>query len=221
MLSFGRRDALEPEFGAAVRAAAEQGFQAIHRVGGGRAAVFHEDTILFGHAVADPAPGLRTRERFAAMAEVLRGALARLGVRATIGELPGEYCPGAFSLHAGGVKLAGIAQRVVPGGAWTEGVVVVRGGGRVRDVLVPVYRALGLTWDARTAGALDDFLPGVTFADAAGAVREELAARFVLREEAPDEELLAAARARRAAHDAGAGAVPRSGRTRGKTLATG
>src|SRR3712207_7304772 len=56
-----------------------------------------------------------TAARFTAMAELVRAALARLGVPAQVGELPGEYCPGAWSLHAGGVKLAGIAQRVITG----------------------------------------------------------------------------------------------------------
>jgi lipoate-protein ligase A len=175
-------------------------------VGGGRAAVFHEDTILFGHAA--PVDGTSAADRFCAMGRLLRAALARLGLVAQIGELAGEYCPGSHSLHASGIKLAGIAQRVTGAVAWTEGVVVVGGGGRVRAVLEPVYAALGVEWAPSTAGALDDLLPGVRWEEAAAAVRAELAARFAV----VDEPALprAAAAARRARHDA-AGASPAPG----------
>jgi octanoyl-[GcvH]:protein N-octanoyltransferase len=47
LVSFGKLDAFAPGFGAAVAAAERAGFAAVHRVGGGRAAVFHEGTILF------------------------------------------------------------------------------------------------------------------------------------------------------------------------------
>jgi lipoate-protein ligase A len=201
MVSFGRLDALEPGFPAAVAAARERGFAAVHRVGGGRAAIFHDGTLLFGHAAADPDPRAGTTRRFAAMAALLRGALGRLGVDATIGELPREYCPGAWSLHTGGVKLVGIAQRVVLGAAYTEGVLVVTGGERVRDVLVPVYGALGQPFDPATAGALDDVLAGVTPDAAAAALRAELATRLELHDAAPDAATLAAAADLRPRHD--------------------
>ena len=205
MVSFGRLDALAPGFEAATAAAARQGFAAIHRVGGGRAAVFHEETILVGHATRGRGS---TRERFARMAGRLREALRALGVDAAVGALPREYCPGDHSLHAGGVKLAGIAQRVVRGAAWTEGVVVVGSGARVREVLVPVYAALELDWDPATAGAVEDLVPGVRFEDAEAAIQAELGAH----EEATlDPETVALAESLRAEHDAAGGARRRAG----------
>lgn len=207
MVSFGRLDALAPGFPEAVDAAREHGFAAVHRVGGGRAAVFHEETLLIGHARAEPArarprsglgePRIRTRERFEAMAELLAGALRRVGVDAQIGELPGEYCPGTYSLHAGGVKIAGIAQRVVQRASWTEGVVVVGGGNRVRDVLIPVYEALEQRWDPATAGDA----AGPTVAEALAAVRAELSASHELRDVELDQATLERARAWRGRHD--------------------
>jgi len=218
MVSFGRLDALVPGFGAAVRAAGEHGYAAIHRVGGGRAALFSPDTLLFGLAAPSAEARAQTTERFAAMAALLQGALARLGIDAAVGELPGEYCPGAWSLHAGGVKLVGIAQRVIRGAAWTEGVLVVSDSAAVREVLVPVYAALGLDWDPRTAGALEDLAPGVTWEDAAAALRAELAAREALVDADLDAETLAAARALRPRHDAALGLAGPSadGHVRGK-----
>jgi len=199
-VSFGRVDALAPGFGDAVRAGQAHGFAPIHRVGGGRAALFHEGTILFGHATREAVPRAGTGARFAAMAERLARALRRVGVDARMGELPGEYCPGSSSVHAGGVKLVGIAQRIVAGGAWTEGVIVVGGGALTREVLEAVYGALGLPWDPGTAGAAE-----VGFEDAVAAVRAELAEEFALVEAEPDPETLALARELRPRHDAAPG----------------
>jgi lipoate-protein ligase A len=81
--------------------------------------------------------------------------LAALGTPVEVGELPGEFCPGAWSLHAGGVKLAGIAQRVTRGAAFTEAFLMVSGSERSRAVLVPVYEALGLELDPSTVGSSD------------------------------------------------------------------
>ena len=90
-------------------------------------------------------------------------ALARLGVDARVGEVPGEYCPGAFSVNARGrTKLAGVGQRLISGAAHLGGVVVVRDSAGVRDVLIPVYEALGLEWDPETTGSVEDEVPGVT-----------------------------------------------------------
>ena len=197
-VSFGRLDRLLPGFPAATAAAARQGFAPVLRVGGGRAAAVHEQAILFG--LAGPASETTT-ERFVAMADLVRSALGSLGIAAAVGELPGEYCPGAWSLHAGGVKLAGIDQRVTRGGAWTEGFVMVRGGDAVRRVLEPVYAALGVEWDPRTAGSVADLVPGVTVAAAAAALRDELASRYAVREVPADPALLAHARELRARHE--------------------
>jgi octanoyl-[GcvH]:protein N-octanoyltransferase len=200
-VSFGRLDRLRPGFGAAVEAAAARGFAPVMRVGGGRAAAVHEGAILVG--LAEPAGSIAsTRERFAAMAGVLRAAFGRLGVDAAVGELAGEYCAGAWSVHAGGVKLAGVAQRITRGAAWTEAFVMVSGGARAREVLVPVYEALGLAFDLRTAGALDDLAAGLRWEDAAAALRSELAERHALLPLEVEPDVLALARRLRERHDA-------------------
>ena len=54
----------------------------------------------------------------------------------------------------GEVKLAGIGQRVITAGAHVGGVIVVRGAGRIREVLEPVYEALELDWDPATTGSV-------------------------------------------------------------------
>ena len=197
--SFGRLDRLVPGFPAAVGVARAAGFPAVVRVGGGRAAAAHEGALVFG--LAAPVAEDTTR-RFETTAGVLRRALARVGIDAQRGELPGEYCPGAWSLHAGGVKLAGIAQRVRRKAAWTEGVVLITGADRVRDVLVPVHEALGLAWEPRTVGAVEDLAPGTGWDDVAAALRAELSAEHQLVEAAEDPAALALAHTLRERHDA-------------------
>jgi lipoate-protein ligase A len=200
LVSFGRLDRLRPGFAAAAAAARARGFAPVLRVGGGRAAAAHEGAVSF--ALAAPAAG-DTTERFQAMSALVRAALARVGVAAEVGELPGEYCPGSWSLHAGGLKLAGIDQRVTRGTALTEGLVVVQGGARVRAALVDVYAALDVPWDPRTAGAIEDLVPGVTPEAVAAALRAELAERHELRDGAVDAATLAAARGLRERHRIG------------------
>ena len=198
-ISFGRLDRLMPGFPAAVGAARAAGFAAVMRVGGGRAAAAHEGTLVFGLA----APAIEdTTRRFETMAGVLGRALARVGIDAQRGELPGEYCPGAWSLHAGGVKLAGIAQRVRRNAAWTEGMLMVTGADRVRDVLVSVHEALGVAWEPRTVGAVEVLMPGTGWHDVAAALRAEFSAEHELVEPAEDPAILALAHELRERHDA-------------------
>jgi octanoyl-[GcvH]:protein N-octanoyltransferase len=195
MVAFAKRDAVSDRYPFAVAAAREAGFEAVLRLAGGRAAVFHADTLALGHAIPGPDPQPGIHERFRATADLLAAGLRRLGVDARVGEVPGEYCPGGYSVNARGrVKLAGLGQRLIAGGAYVGGVVVTDGAGRVRDALVPVYRELGLDWDPATAGSVAEESPGTGWEDVAAAIVEEYAARYGLEEASLDEETLALAR---------------------------
>lgn len=155
ILAFGRLDKLRPGYRQAVAIAREHGYEPIERLAGGRAAVFHEGTLSFSRASRQTGVYTGTRERFEDMSATITTALERLGVDARVGEVPGEYCPGAYSVNARGrVKLAGIGQRVITGGAHVGGVIVVRGAERVRSVLEPIYEALELDWDPSTSGSI-------------------------------------------------------------------
>jgi len=179
VVAFGRADRAVPGYRHAVRAAEAHGFAAVERLAGGRAAVFHEGTLAFSWAVPDPEPQMRTMERFRTISSIMVDAFTTLGVDPRVGELPGEYCPGEFSINiAGRLKVMGVGQRVVRGAAHVGGVVVVDQVRRIRDVLVPVYRALGLDWDPRTAGAIADRAPGVDTEAVATAIIESFGSRF-------------------------------------------
>jgi octanoyl-[GcvH]:protein N-octanoyltransferase len=195
-VAFGRLDALRPGFGAACAIAREHGRTPLVRSVGGHAAVYDQQCLVIEHiaATADMAAGLQ--ERFAEHSGRLRGVLADLGVDARVGAVGGEYCPGRYSVNAGGrVKLAGLAQRAIRGAALISAVLVVGGGAGLRAVVAPVYAALDLDVDAATAGALDEVLPGVTVDTAADRVRDAYAAVWRLEPHEPDAGLLAAARA--------------------------
>lgn len=173
-VAFGRHDVISPGYGAAVAAALRRGFAAVERLAGGRAAVFHEGTLAFSWTVPHHDPMTGIHERFRAVAGLVAAALQRLGVEARVGEVPGEYCPGTYSVNVAGTwKVAGIGQRLSRGAAHLGGVVVVEGAGEVVQVLRPVYAALGLAWRPETTGAVADHA-AVTVADVAEALVDEL-----------------------------------------------
>ena len=191
-VAFGRQDVASPGYAAAVEAARAAGFAAVERLAGGRAAVFHQGTIAIARAYSDPQPPKRTYARFEEMAGLIADALRGLGVDARVGEVPGEYCPGAYSINARGTtKLAGIGQRMIRGGAHMGGVVVASGGLGITRVLEPVYRALELDWNPATSGSVSDELgrevdPG----EIEEALLAELAKRYDLVDAELDEETM-------------------------------
>ncbi|HEY6636438.1 MAG TPA: hypothetical protein VIZ61_02035 [Solirubrobacterales bacterium] len=189
-VAFGRQDLASPGYETAAEAARAAGFAAVERLAGGRAAVFHQGTIAIARAYGDPQPPNRTYARFEEMAELIAEALRGLGVDALVGEVPGEYCPGAFSVNARGrTKLAGIGQRMIRGGAHMGGVVVASAGTEVARVLVPVYRALDLDWDPATSGSVADELGrDVDVGELEEALIAELAERYELVDAELDEE---------------------------------
>ena len=194
ILAFSKRDAASPGFPRASRAARDAGFEPVIRLAGGRAAVYHEETLALSWAVADRHPSARTQERFRELAELLADSIRDLGVDARVGEVPGEYCPGAWSVNARGAsKLAGTGQRLIAGAAHRGAVIVAGNSAAVREPLVPVYDALGLAWDPATAGSIEDEVAGVTTEHVEDAILARLGERYELREAPTDPETLALA----------------------------
>lgn len=197
-LAFGQRDTRLPGFEAAREASLAHGFEPVVRRAGGRAAAYHEGTLIVDHIEPAREAMVGHRHRFEVFGELYAQVLRTLGVDARVGEIPGEYCPGEFSVHgvppgvvhaslppgaegttAGGrLKLVGTAQRVVAGAWLFSSVFVVSDAEPVRAVLTDVYRALELPFDPATAGAADDLVPGLTV----GAVEEALLAMYRTRD---------------------------------------
>lgn len=175
-VAFGQRDTRLPGFDAAAAASRASGFEPLVRKAGGRAAAYHEGCLIVDHIEPHPDAIAGSRPRFTLLGELLAEALRRVGVDARMGEIPGEYCPGEFSVHGVGnadsVKLVGTAQRVISGAWLFSSVIVVEDSGPIRRVLEATYSALGLPWEPSTAGAAEDLVPGVTVEAVANAVVE-------------------------------------------------
>jgi octanoyl-[GcvH]:protein N-octanoyltransferase len=200
-VAFGRRDTFLPGFAAAAAAARQHGFAPVVRAAGGRAAAYDEGCLVLDEIM--PASDWLTgiRDRFAQDAGRQAAALRGLGIDARVGEVPGEYCPGAFTVNARGVKkLIGAAQRAVPGGWLLSTVVVISSTSRVRGVLEGVYDALELDWDPATVGAVAQEAPGVSSDDVETALLAAYAHRYRLHPAVVAPRELSAARERVARH---------------------
>ncbi|GAB1641293.1 biotin/lipoate A/B protein ligase family protein [Krasilnikovia sp. MM14-A1259] len=169
--AFSRRDTRRPGYPAAADAVRRFGFAPVVRPQGGSLAAYHQGSVVVDHVhraeQAAPDPVARFR-RFAEMHAEL---LVWLGAPARIGPVAGEYCPGEYSINAGGMKIVGSAQRVTRDGWLFSTVIQVTGSGRLREVLNGAYRELGYDFEPATVGAVDDVVSGVTVQAVTAAVR--------------------------------------------------
>jgi len=154
-LAMSRLDELKPGADTARAAAARAGLDAVRRVSGGHAVVVGPGSFCVGFA--EPAIAFEgTQERYERLTAALIAALGSLGVAAERGELPGEWCPGSWSIRAGGVKLAGLAQRAIKGAAWVEAVVELSPDAPSRALLADVYAELELPLDPAVVGSVSE-----------------------------------------------------------------
>jgi lipoate-protein ligase A len=184
-LALSRLDELRPGAEAAVAAAARAGVETVRRVSGGRAVVLGRGSFCAGFA--EPATTFEgTQQRYERLSGALIAALAEVGVEAERGELAGEWCPGSWSIRSGPVKLAGLAQRAIKGGAWVDAVVDLSPDPAARALLKQVYAALELPLVSATIGSVSEVRGRpVTF--------DELAHALAARLEAPANDLNAPA----------------------------
>jgi lipoate-protein ligase A len=170
-LLFSSLDARRPGYPRAVELAREAGFTPVIRLAGGHAAVFLESSLAFAWATAETDAHLRIKPRFDRWTRLLVRALRELGLDARVGEVPGEYCPGEYSVNiAGHTKVMGVGQRVIRGGAHVGGVLTIGQTPALRDVLIPIYEALELDFRPETAGGLADFDASLTHEDVVTAI---------------------------------------------------
>jgi lipoate-protein ligase A len=146
-------------------------------VSGGHAVVLGAGSLCVGFA--EPAASFEgTQQRYERFTAALIETFAAVGVQAEQGELPGEWCPGAWSIRSGEVKLAGLAQRAIRGAAWAEAVVRLGTDPDADAVLTEVYAALGLPLDPATLGCvIQEAGRPISFADLAEPLRERLGMR--------------------------------------------
>lgn len=164
--AFSRRDSLTPGFPAAAAAAARHGFEPIIRPVGGRLAAYHDEALVIDVAGRHDDPRRDVLHRFRTFATAVASGLGALGMDARVGPVPGEYCPGQFSVNAEGrTKIAGTAQRVTRRAFLFSAVVLVGNPEPVRAVLTDTYPLLGLAWDEGTVGCVGDHVRGAGIDD--------------------------------------------------------
>ena len=179
-VAFGRSDVRRSGMPAAVAACRTAGFTPVIRAPGGRAVAYTADAIALDHICPEPDPGRRMRRRFVEYGALLADALGGLGVDTRVGEVPGEYCPGAYSVNArASVKLVGTAQRVVRDAWLFSAVVIVDGTADLKPVLRQVYDALDLPFDTASVGSVRDEVGDVSLDVVERALREAYAGTAV------------------------------------------
>ncbi len=174
-VAFSRRESHLPGFDSAVTAAASLGFVPVVRPTGGRAVSYDQSCLVID--VVDPVVGRHhgNQAAFDQAAQAVSAALRGLGVDAFVGEIPGEYCPGSYSVNARhAVKMAGISQRVVAGARLISVMIPVGLPDLLVEVLSAVNHELGFPWDPGTFGSVDGEIEGVSFGDLSIALRTAL-----------------------------------------------
>jgi octanoyl-[GcvH]:protein N-octanoyltransferase len=155
-----RRDTFRPGFGDAVLAAGELGYPVLVRSSGGGATA--ADPGTFGFSIIRPADetesGRGIRYRYDEAADLVLAVFSRLGVRAEVGEVRDEFCPGDHSIRVGGrengMKVVGIAQRITRRATSVGGIVLVEGEHELARVLGRVYGAMRLPFRHTSVGSL-------------------------------------------------------------------
>ena len=174
-LALTRRESRMPGYETARVAALRRGFEPAIRPTGGRAVAYDGSCLVFDLISRDDA-SLDPSDYFARAGNTVADALRGLGVDARLGAVPGEYCPGEYSINARGVvKLIGTSQRAVRGARLLSGMLAFGSVDRFVAVLVEANAALDLEWDPATFGTMQVEAPGVS----RSAVEEAMAAALV------------------------------------------
>ena len=153
-VAFTMRERHLPGFAAAWDVASASGFTPVLRRTGGRVAAYDHSCLVID--VIEPANSQQAhRDSFGRVALAIAGALRGLDVDARVGPVPGEYCPGEFSVGARGlVKLVGIAQRVSRDFRLISSVVAVDPAPHLAEVLALVNAELAFEWNPETCGSI-------------------------------------------------------------------
>jgi octanoyl-[GcvH]:protein N-octanoyltransferase len=163
---FSRRDTNAPRFAQAVATAKRSGFQVAIRPAGGRAVAYTTEALVIDHVRHEPRAVTGQQPRFEHFAALYAGTLKGLRIPAAVGAVPGEYCPGAYSVNVRGrKKVVGTAQRVLRD-AWLFSTLIVLGDeNRLQPVLRDVYDMLDQPFDERSVGSLGAEVAGLQASD--------------------------------------------------------
>jgi octanoyl-[GcvH]:protein N-octanoyltransferase len=155
------------------------GFEPIERGTGGRLTMFDENALAITLIWPHLEPHRHTMRRYEILSGAIVSALVKLGIDARVGELPNEYCPGKFSINAGGrTKLVGIAQRMNRRCVQMGAIIAVERSERACVAIAGAYSAMALPFDPGTYGAITELVPSLSFGAVRDAVRQTVVAAF-------------------------------------------
>ncbi len=162
--AFSPRDTTLPSYTNSAEAMRALGFTPVERRAGGQLAAYDRSTLVIDLVAYHPDPRPGVIARFQLLAEAIAGVLRSFSIDARVGAVPGEYCPGSYSVNAGGrVKLAGLAQRIGRHGFHLGAVIAVEESGAVRNAIAEAYRILGFSFDPDSFGAIGSKAAGTDF----------------------------------------------------------
>lgn len=174
-LAFSRRETLLPGFGQAKSKALEMGYEPIIRTSGGRAVAYDQDSLVFDLVVPEVQRKLPNDFVFYEFSVALVGLFRSIGLATQIGEIPGEYCPGKYSIHFAKVqKLVGTAQRNIRGARLISGFIHLGEIHRIQEVLTKVYAATDFDWNPATVGSTRTAGIDISASELSGLLTHEL-----------------------------------------------
>ena len=169
--AFSPQDTTHPHYERIKQQARINGFEPIERGTGGRLTMFDEQALAITAISPHPEPHHHTMKRYEIFAGAIIGALVKLGIDARLGELAGEYCPGKFSINAEGrFKLVGIAQRMNRRCIQIGAIIAVGRSERACAAISVAYDKMGLSFDTKTYGAINDLLPHLSYGEVRSAL---------------------------------------------------
>ncbi len=179
--AFSRRDSHRPGYSAAASQVRAHGFAPVIRPTGGHLVVYDRNALVIDLVASHPEPRSGPVERFSQLAAALQRAFLSLDIKAEVGPVTGEYCPGNHSIHISGRKIAGVAQRLTRYGYHLGTVIMTGPACKSRAAMADAYPALGLPFDPLTVGSVADDAPHVNGTDLKSAVLAGVEALVELR----------------------------------------
>lgn len=169
--AFSPRDTTLPGYSQTAKAMRALGFASVERRAGGQLAIYDENALVIDLVAPHANPRDDIIERFQLFSKAIASALQTLGVEARVGPVPGEYCPGDYSVNAGGrIKLAGLAQRIGRKGYHMGALIAILPSEAAKAAVKAAYDILGMDFDPDTLGSLAEVAPGIGFTTMSGSL---------------------------------------------------
>ncbi len=177
--AFSPRDTTHPHYHHLTALLGARGFAPAERGAGGQLAIYDEAALVIDLVAPHAQPRDHTRERYRLFSASVASALASLGLDARVGAVDGEYCPGDYSVNAGGrVKLVGVAQRVAKHGYHLGAVISVAPSPAALAAVADSYAIMGVAFDPATFGDIASLVRVQSLANTCQTITDMLAARL-------------------------------------------